>query len=249
MPNILKKITLGALGGILDQTQQSFGMPESNLLNRFRRLSVSGLDGSPSRSHSAHFGLPNNQWGEIDSIGDGLPWDMTFGFLTPQMVSDAKGDLEAMKAQLQQWTEYSKTQQQTLDTYEDVKAKQVGLAKATMQSRQVIAGQDLKASEALYNHNSAMAILGQQNANAADLAMLQQQLGIRLQNHQLGNDRQYANDEFSQATTLSDARYEQKSSSLVQRYRDRIDSVRNPVRRETDYMPTPGRVLRFPRSA
>jgi hypothetical protein len=213
--------------------------------NLFKSFSVSGLSGDPAPTKT--FGLPDNQWGEIESLTTGLPWDMKFGMLNAADINNAKGDLEAMQAQLAYWKEYGKTQRQTLDTYEDVKAEQVSLAKATMQSRKTHAALDLKASEAYYGHQAGMAIAGQQNTNAADLARLQQQLGIKLENHRHGLNKRFLHDEYGQERGLADERYNQKRRSLVDRYRSKLEGIRNPVQRESEFSPTPGRVLKFGR--
>lgn len=199
---------------------------------------------APSESQ---FGLPDAAWGDIEGLTDGLPWDMQFGLLNASHVNNAKGDLEAMQEQVRIWREYGKTQKQILSAYEDVKAEQVSLAKETVRSRQNHAGMDLKASEAYYQHQAQMGILGQQRSNAADLAKTQERLGVRLENHRHGLNTRFLHDEYNQERGLADGRYQQRRSSLVDRYRAKLEQIRNPVQREQEFAPTPGRVLNFRR--
>jgi hypothetical protein len=201
----------------------------------------------PASSTPPEFGLPDAAWGDINGLTEGLPWDMQFGLLNASHVNNAKGDLEAMQEQVRIWKEYGKTQKQILEAYEDVKAEQVSLAKDTVRSRQAHAGMDLKASEAFYQHQAQMGILGQQRSNAADLAKTQERLGIRLENHRHGLNTRFLHDEYREERSLADGRYQQRRTSLVDRYRSKLEQIRNPAPRAQEFTPTPGRVLKFGR--
>jgi hypothetical protein len=215
--------------------------------NQFRDFSVDGLDGG-GRSVD-RFGLKDHHWGEIEKLAEGLPWSVQHGLLNASDVNDAKGDLDALKAQRTYWREYGKTQRESLDVYLDVREEQLQLAKAMLKKREEAAQIDLKASDAVYRHRAQTAIYTQQDANNADLSRLQQELGIKLENSKHGNNRNYLNAEYDQEVNLDSARHTAKRQSLTERYTARLESIRNPARRESEFTPTPGRVLRFGRRA
>lgn len=213
---------------------------------RFKSLSIAGLSGKPAPTPPAHFGGEDNEWANIGKLATGLPWEIKQGLLTPADVGNAKGDLDAMTAQVAMQREYLKVQEQLFDRWEEVNKIQVELAKLTMSGRYTVAQLDAKAQRQYYDHVARMNVLMQENSNAQALAQHQQQLGVALANHQLTNDRNLLSDEYQQQTSYSDARYTRDRQSLTDKFRSKIDGLNNPRQKPTsEYEPTPGRVLQF----
>lgn len=218
-----------------------------SFFNPFRSLTVKGLD-TPT-SPAAHFGLPDNRWSEVENFANGLPWDFPMGQLSPQDVNDAKGDRTSLLAQLDNWREYAKTQEQNLETFAEIQAQRLGLAKSVLSARFADAQSDAKLNDAIYKHGSQMGILQQKNVNARELAELQMSLGVKLENHKHQNNRSFEQSQFGEQTQLETARLETRKTSLVERYRQQRMQAQNPTQREETYIPTSGRVLRFGRRA
>lgn len=211
---------------------------------------VAGETESLSSGGGGHFGLPNNEWSNIGGLSDGLPFDVKFGLLTPSDVSNAKGDLQAMEAQVQMQKEYFSTQQSLFDKWEEIRKIQVELAKLTMNGRYTIAQLDGKAAKQYHDHMAKMAILQQEVTNAQSLAETQRNYGIKLANHQLGLDRRFLGDQYKQERGFADAQYQQNRTRLADRFRSRLDRLNSPRNQQrTEYEPTPGRVLEFGRRA
>lgn len=211
-----------------------------------RSLSISGLSGDSGSNDGPHFGLESNEWSNIGSLTSGLPWDVKFGLLSAQDVSNAKGDLSAMDAQVGYQREYLKVQEQIFDRWEEIQKIQVELAKLTMNGRYTAAQLDQKAAEAYYQHVARMNILLQENQNAQNLAQLQQRLGIDLANHKHRNSRKLMNAEFDHERGYADAQYRSKRKSLVERFQQKLDRLNSPrSRASSEFEPTPGRVLQF----
>lgn len=218
-----------------------------NFLNPFKSLTVKGLGDTPRTS--AHFGLVDNRWAEVENFANGLPWDVPLGQLTAQDVNDAKGDRTSLLTQLDNWREYAKTQEQNLETFAEIQTQRLGLAKSVLSSRFADAQNDSKLNEAIYKHASQMGILQQKNVNARELAELQMSLGVKLENHKHNNNRSFEQSQFGEQTQLETTRLETKKTSLVDRYRQQREQAKNPSQREETYAPTSGRVLRFGRRA
>jgi hypothetical protein len=218
-----------------------------NFLNPFKSLTVKGLGDTPTPT--AHFGLTDNRWSEVERFANGLPWDFPMGQLTAQDVNDAKGDRTSLLAQLDNWREYAKTQEQNLETFAEVQAQRLGLAKSVLSARFTEAQTDAKLNDAIYKHGSQMGILQQKNFNARELAELQMSLGVKLENHKHNNNRDFEQAQFGEQGQLESTRLETRKTSLVDRYRQQREQAKNPTQREETYTPTSGRVLRFGRRA
>jgi hypothetical protein len=221
------------------------------LINFLARGSLVAGDTTPGSAGSdGHFGLPNNEWSNIGGLSDGLPFDVKFGLLTPSDVSNAKGDLQAMEAQVQMQKEYYSTQQSLFDKWEEIRRIQVELAKLTMNGRYTIAQLDGKAAKQYHDHMAKMAILQQEITNSQALAETQKNYGIRLANHQLGLDRRLLGDQYGQERGYADAQYQQNRTRLADRFRARLDRLNSPRNQQrAEYEPTQGRVLDFNRRA
>ena len=218
-----------------------------NFLNPFKSLTVRGLD-APTKP-AAYFGLSDNKWSEVENFANGLPWDFPLGQLTAQDVNDAKGDRTSLLAQLDNWREYAKTQEQNLETFAEIQAQRLELSKSVLSARFKDAQNDAKLNDAVYKHASQMGVLHQKNLNARELAELQMKLGIQLENHKHNNNREFEGAQFGEQTSLETTRLGTRKSSLVERYRTMREQAINPSQKEETYVPTPGRVLRFGRRA
>lgn len=218
-----------------------------NFLNPFKSLTVKGLGDTPRTS--AHFGLVDNKWSEVENFANGLPWDFPMGQLTQSDVQDAKGFKDSLTSQLSHWREYAKTQEQNLETFAEIQAQRLELSKSVLNARFKDAQNDAKLNDAVYKHASQMGVLQQKNLNARELAELQMQLGVKLENHKHNNNRDFEQSQFGEQTQLESTRLETRKTSLVERYRQQREQAKNPTVRESLYEPTPGRVLRFGRRA
>ena len=215
--------------------------------NPFKSLTVKGLGDTPRST--AHFGLSDNRWSEVEKFANGLPWDFPLGQLSAQDVNDAKGDRASLLAQLDNWREYGKTQEQNLETFAEIQGQRLELSKSVLSARYKDAQTDAKLNDAVYKHTAQMGILQQRNLNARELADLQMGLGIDLENHKHGNNRSFEQSQFGEQSQLETTRLETRKNSLVDRYRAMREQAKNPSQKEETYVPTAGRVLRFGRRA
>lgn len=218
-----------------------------NFSNPFKSLTVKGLGNTPRPT--AHFGLADNRWSEVEKFANGLPWDFPMGQLSAQDVNDAKGDRTSLLAQLDNWREYAKTQEQNLETFAEIQAQRLELSKSVLSSRFKDAQNDAKLNDAVHKHASQMGVLQQKNLNARELAELQMKLGIQLENHKHNNNRDFEQSQFGEQTKLETTRLGTRKTSLVDRYKSMREQAFNPSQKEETYVPTPGRVLRFNRRA
>lgn len=217
------------------------------LINQFRSLEVNGIEGASQPSE--HFGLSAHRWSEVERFANGLPWNFPLGQLSAQDVNDAKGDRTSLVAQLDYWREYRKTQEQNLETFGEIQKERLDLGKSVLGARYADAQNDAKMAEAVYKHAAQMGVLQQRNLNAQELAQLQMDLGIRLENHKHQNNRDYEQAQFGEQTGLETTRLNTRKTSLVDRYRSMREQAQNPSQKEETFVPTPGRVLRFGRRA
>jgi hypothetical protein len=224
-----------------------FKAPDSPMPDR--GVDIQGLAGG-SASPTTRYGLPDHKWREVGRLSSGLPWGLKYGLLSANDVSNAKGDLQAMDAQVGMQKEYLSIQEKLFDRWKEVQSIQAELAKITMDGRLSIAQLDAKTAERYYQHMARMAVLQAENVNAQALAQTQQLYGVQLANHRLANSRKLLGNEFEEETRYSDAQYENKRQGLASRFRAKMDALQSPRSRPaSEFEPTPNRILQFNRRA